>query len=91
VLVAVATDATLTRIEAGRVAQMAAAGMARSLSPAHTTFDGDIIFVLSLGHARADLNALGIAAAEAVAHAIVRGVTQSHSAHGVPGLAGSPP
>ena len=91
VLVAVATDAILTRAEAGRVAQMAAAGMARTLSPAHTTFDGDIIFVLSVGQARADLNALGIAAAEAVAHAIVRGVTQSHSAHGVPGLAGSPP
>lgn len=86
VLVAVATDAILTRIEAGRVAQMAAAGMARTLSPAHTTFDGDIIFVLSVGRARADLNALGIAAAEAVAHAIVRGVTQAHSAHGVPGL-----
>ena len=91
VLVAVATDAILTRVQAGRVAQMAAAGMARTLSPAHTTFDGDIIFVLSVGQARANLNALGIAAAEAVAHAIVRGVTQAHSAHGVPGLAGSLP
>jgi L-aminopeptidase/D-esterase-like protein len=91
VLVAVGTDAALTRVEAGRVAQMAAAGMARTLSPAHTTFDGDIIFVLSVGQARANLNALGIAAAEAVAHAIVRGVTQAHSAHGVPGLAGITP
>jgi len=91
VLVAVATDAALTRAEAGRVTQMAAAGMARTLSPAHTTFDGDIIFVLSVGQARADLNAVGIAAAEAVVHAIVRGVTQSHSAHGVPGLAGTTP
>jgi L-aminopeptidase/D-esterase-like protein len=91
VLVAVVTDAILTRAEAGRVAQMAAAGMARTLSPAHTTFDGDIIFVLSVGQARANLNALGIASAEAVAHAIVRGVTQSHSAHGVPGLAGTTP
>lgn len=90
VLVAVATDAALTRVEAGRVARMAAAGMARTLSPAHTTFDGDIIFVLSVGRARADLNAVGSAAAEAVAQAIVRGVTQAHSAHGIPGLAGTP-
>jgi L-aminopeptidase/D-esterase-like protein len=67
---------------------MAAAGMARAISPAHTTYDGDIIFVLSVGNARADLNAVGIAAAEAVACAIVRGVTQAHSAAGIPGLAG---
>ncbi len=83
VLVAVATDALLTRVEAQRLAAMAAAGMARVLSPAHTTFDGDIVFALSLGRAKADLNALGAAAAEAVARAIVRGVTQARSAGGV--------
>ena len=86
VLVAVATEAALTCIEAKRVAVMAAAGMARTLSPAHTTFDGDIVFVLSLGSARAEVNAVGAAAADAVAHAIVRGVTQAHSAGGLPGL-----
>jgi L-aminopeptidase/D-esterase-like protein len=68
---------------------MAAAGMARTISPAHTTFDGDIIFVLSVGAARANVNAIGIAGAEAVARAIVRGVTQASSAAGVPGLADS--
>jgi L-aminopeptidase/D-esterase-like protein len=88
VLVAVATDAALSRAEASRVARMAAAGMARAISPAHTTYDGDVIFVLSVGNARADLNALGIAAADAVARAILRGVTQAHSAAGIPGLAG---
>lgn len=88
VLVAVATDAALTRVEASQLARMAAAGMARTLSPAHTTFDGDVIFALSLGRSGADLNALGIAAAEAVAQAIVRGVTRAGSAGGVPGLAG---
>jgi L-aminopeptidase/D-esterase-like protein len=89
VLVAVATDAALSRVEASRVARMAAAGMARTISPAHTTFDGDIIFVLSVGTARANVNAIGIAGAEAVARAIVRGVTQARSAAGVPGLADS--
>jgi L-aminopeptidase/D-esterase-like protein len=88
VLVAVATDAALTRVEASQLARVAAAGMARTLSPAHTTFDGDVVFALSLGSAEADRNALGIAAAEAVARAIVRGVTQARSAGGVPGLAG---
>lgn len=88
VLVAVATDAALTRVEASRVAQMAAVGMARTLSPAHTTLDGDIVFALSLGSKRADLNAVGVAAAEAVTQAIVRGVTQARSAGGVPALTG---
>ena len=83
VLVAVATDAALSRVEAGRLAVMAAAGMARVVSPAHSTFDGDVVLALSIGEARADVNALGAAAAEAVARAIVRGVTQARSAGGV--------
>ena len=83
VLVAAATNAGLGRIEAQRMAVMAAAGMARVISPAHTTFDGDVVFALSIGDARADVNALGAAAAEAVARAIVRGVTQARSAGGV--------
>src|SRR5262249_58145035 len=88
VLVAVATNAVLSRTEAQRLATMAAAGMGRVVSPAHTTFDGDILFALSAGSARADVNALGAAAAEATARAIVRGVTQARSVGGLRGLAG---
>lgn len=88
VLVAVATNAALTRIEAHRVAVMASAGVTRVVSPAHTMFDGDVVFALSVGNVRADVNALGAAAAEAVARAIVRSVTQARSAGGVPGIAG---
>ena len=93
VLVAVATDAALTRIEGQHLAVKAAAGVGRVVSPAHTTYDGDVAFALSLGQEafapRADVNALGTAAAEAVARAIVRGVTQAHSVGGVIGLAGN--
>jgi len=88
VLVAVATDAALTRVEAGRVAVMASAGMARALSPAFTRFDGDIVFALSCGSGAASVDAIGAAAAKAVAQAIVRGATQARSASGLPGLAG---
>jgi len=88
VLVAVATDAALTRQEARRVAVMASAGMARALSPAFTRFDGDIVFALSCGDRRAAVEAIGSAAAEAVAEAIVRSATQARSAGGLPGLAG---
>ena len=86
VLVAVATNAALTKQEAQRLATMAASGMPRVVSPVHTRFDGDVVFALSVGKLQADVNALGAAAADAVAHAIARGVTQAHGAGGVPGL-----
>jgi len=86
VLVAVATNAALSKHEAQRLATMAASGMPRVVSPVHTRFDGDVVFALSVGNLHGDVNALGAAAAEAVAHAIVRSVTQVHSAGGVPGL-----
>jgi len=87
-LVAVATTAELTKLEAQRLAVMASAGLARALSPAFTTYDGDTIFALSMGRHRADINALGAAAADAVAKAVARSVTQARSLAGIPGLAG---
>jgi len=87
-LVAVATNARLTKIEAKKLAQVAGIGMARAISPVWTTGDGDIIFALSLGDAAADVNALGVAAAEAVAQAIVRAVRTAPTLAGIPGLAG---
>jgi L-aminopeptidase/D-esterase-like protein len=78
VLVAVATNAALTHAVAERLAELAAPGMARVLSPAHTQFDGDILFALAPAPPdstlRADVDALGGAAAEAVARAIARSV-----------------
>lgn len=88
VLVVVATDASLTKAEAQRVARMASKGMERTISPAFTQFDGDIVFALSAGDRSADVNAVGAAAAEAVARAIVRGVTQAETLAGIPGLKG---
>lgn len=43
----VATDATLSRPEAGRLAQSAHDGLARAIRPAHLLVDGDTIFGLS--------------------------------------------
>jgi L-aminopeptidase/D-esterase-like protein len=78
VLVAAAANVPLTREEAQSLAQRAAPGMARVVSPAHTRLDGDLLFVLAPAppdsSRRADLNDLGRAAAECVARAIARGV-----------------
>jgi L-aminopeptidase/D-esterase-like protein len=73
-LAVVATDARLTKPQATKLAQMAQAGLARTLSPAHSTFDGDVVFALSTGDKQGEINKLGILAAEAVAIAVNRGV-----------------
>jgi L-aminopeptidase/D-esterase-like protein len=70
----IATNARLGRAEASRVASLGMLGFARALSPPHTAFDGDTLFALSVGDLPADLTRLGLAAAEAVARAICRGV-----------------
>ena len=76
----VATNARLTKAEAGRLAIMAQDGMARAIRPCHTPFDGDTIFVLATGQVElpeprpALLSLLGSLAADCVARAIARGV-----------------
>ena len=78
----VATNARLTKEEANKVAQMAHNGLARTIRPAHTMFDGDTVFALALGDHPADVNAIGALAAEALAQAVLSGV---RAAQGVPG------
>jgi L-aminopeptidase/D-esterase-like protein len=85
-LAVVATNARLTRVQARKLAQFASLGMARTIYPVNTMFDGDIAFALSLGDHTADLNTLGVAAAEAVAAAILRAVRLAKTLGGVPGL-----
>ncbi len=74
-LAVVATDAQLTKEQTIKLAQMAQDGLSRTIKPAHTPFDGDIVFALSVGD-KDDVNitALGAIAAELVAESIVRAV-----------------
>ncbi len=82
----VATDASLTKEEAYRLAVMAQTGLARAVRPAHSPVDGDTIFALATGstNAETDILQLGALAARAVERAIVRGVTQATGLAGVP-------
>jgi len=83
----VATNAVLSKDAANKVAQMSHNGLARSIRPAHTMFDGDTIFALATckGPA-ADLNLIGAYAAELTAKAVVRAVSQATTLHGVKAL-----
>jgi L-aminopeptidase/D-esterase-like protein len=88
----VATDAELTKAQAQKIAQMAHDGLARSIRPAHTMFDGDTIFCMAAGTRplpeaegffaapkAQSLTELGRAAADCFARAIVRAVLQADS------------
>lgn len=82
----VATNVALTKAQAMKVAQMAHDGIARVVNPAHTPYDGDTIFALATGKSKATFNVavIGAMAAEAVAEAIVRAVTQADGLPEVP-------
>lgn len=78
----VATDATLTKAQANRLARMAQDGMARALRPSHATMDGDIVFAAATGTGApapdlAAQTALGTAAADCLARAIARAVYEA--------------
>jgi L-aminopeptidase/D-esterase-like protein len=70
----VATNVKLSKRQATKVAQMAQSGLVRTISPIHSTVDGDLIFALSAGDMQADVNAVGVMAGEAVAASVIRAV-----------------
>ncbi len=82
----VATNASLTKAQAAKAAQMAQDGIARTIRPAHTMLDGDVIFALSTGTKKMDVSTVGAFAAEVMAKAIIRAVKAAKSEGGLPGL-----
>ena len=82
----VATNARLSKAQATKVAQMAQDGLAQSIRPAHTMFDGDTVFALATGEKKADVSIVGAFAAEVMAEAIVRAVKMAKPAGGLPGF-----
>jgi len=81
-LAVVAASVALTTAECHRLAIMAQDGLARSIRPVHTPFDGDTVFALARGRALAtdpndravQLARLGSAAADCLARAVARAV-----------------
>lgn len=71
----IATDAMLTKSECQRVAVAAHDGIGRATVPAHSPFDGDLVFALSTGEKpQGDVSLIGHAASLCLARAIARAV-----------------
>ncbi|HAZ31119.1 MAG TPA: peptidase S58 [Dehalococcoidia bacterium] len=85
----IATNARLSKTQTTKVAQMAHDGLARVIRPVHTMYDGDVIFVLSVGkdsRKQADVTTVGTVAAEVIAQAVIRGITQADGLCGIPSV-----
>jgi L-aminopeptidase/D-esterase-like protein len=85
----VATTARLDSAQVNRMASVAHDGLALAIRPAHTPFDGDTIFALSLAGAGAgppDELQIGAAVVAVVVAAVLRAVTTATSLHGVPAI-----
>ena len=84
----VGTDAPLDGAEARRVAALGHLGLGAALSPPHLSVDGDALFSLATGSlpraAAPSADALGLAAADCVAEAIVRAIRAATTLGGLP-------
>ena len=86
-LVVLATDATLTKAQCGKLSGIGHDGLARALNPVHTMVDGDTVFSLATGDRPAPdpsgFHTLLTAAGDTVTRAVVRGVVAAGSAAGM--------
>jgi len=85
-LVCIATNAALDKIEAKKLAQLGSIGVTRAIAPVNMMSDGDTVFAISIGDRKARIDTLGVAAADVVARAIVRAVTQAKGMGGLPAV-----
>ena len=97
----IATDAVLSPTGCRRVGIAAQDGLAHSIRPAHTPLDGDTVFVLATGAVSVDpspdtpeamlpetalVSAVGAAAADCLARAVLAGVLAAEPVAGIPTL-----
>ncbi|MCC6397647.1 MAG: P1 family peptidase [Bacteroidetes bacterium] len=69
-LVALLTNAKLSKVDANRMAARGHDGMARAVKPVHTSHDGDIVFVLASGPVQCEYEPVAEIGADLTAEAI---------------------
>jgi L-aminopeptidase/D-esterase-like protein len=77
-LAVLATNAQLDKREAIKIAQMIQSSLARVISPIHSTFDGDVAIVLSVGGIkRIGMNTLAMMGEQAIIRAVTNAITRA--------------
>ena len=78
----IVTNAKLTKGQMNKVASVTHNGLARAIRPVHTTKDGDTVFAMTTAEAEADVDLVGVLAAEVMAKAIARAVRAAEPVKG---------
>ena len=79
----IVTNARFTKAQANKIASMAQDGIARTMRPSHSMFDGDTIFTMATGELDGDIHVAGLLAARVVERAIVRAVRNTTALKGL--------
>ena len=84
----VATDAQISKEDANYLARVSHDGLALTIRPCHTVRDGDTMFAMATEQNQSplDLTALGAAAVEVTAQAVLRAVRQAVGLAGIPSI-----
>jgi L-aminopeptidase/D-esterase-like protein len=85
-LITIVTTAALDVLDARKIAQSAILGLADTVRPACTIFDGDLAIAASIGSVKEDITALCVLAREATAESIVNGVREASGLEGLPSV-----
>jgi L-aminopeptidase/D-esterase-like protein len=83
-IAAIACNGTFTKTEMTKIAQMAHNGLARTIYPVHTMYDGDTVFAMTTGGIDASVDLAGMWAAEVLAYAVHNAIIAANSVEGVP-------
>lgn len=83
-LVAVLTNAALSKLEALKVSQMAFGGLYRTLVPALSLYDGDLVVTLARGEIPAHVHQVAVLAERAVVEAILSAVRDAEAVDRLP-------
>lgn len=79
----VLTNASLTKAQATKAAQITHDAYARCIKPVHTLNDGDAIFVMASGEVEAQTDSVAVLATEAMERAIRSAVRHTQGAYGL--------
>ena len=83
-LVCVITNAKVTKSQANKVSQIMHDGMAKSISPLHTSADGDTTFCMASGKVEVNPDSLGAIADYATKKAVINAALKAESSCGLP-------
>lgn len=80
----VASNAKLTKAQATKVAQMSHNGLARTIYPVHTMYDGDTMFAVATGEIEASVDLVGTLSADILAEAVMQAIKHAEGVGGIP-------